>query len=442
MNIVLGCIADDYTGASDLASMLSMNGLRTVLAIGVPREATALPETDAVVIALKTRSIEPARAVAQSLEAEGWLRTRGVAHVLFKICSTFDSTDRGNIGPVLDALRARAGAGIVLVNPSFPENGRAVFQGHLFVGETLLQESSLKDHPLNPMRDSNLVRVLARQSAHPVALVPLAVVEEGPAAVHAALAHAAADGAGAAIADSVAPRHLDVIAEAALTAAVSVGASGLGSSLARLLAARGARAGAMAPPDATATGTAVILAGSCSAATLRQIEQVRGEIPCLRLDVARLLESDAAVSTARDWALAHIGDGPVLIASSDTPASVRALQRTHGAAGVGHVVEQALASIAEALVAAGVGRLVVAGGETSGAVVDRLGLEAFRIGSSIAPGVPILHTVGRRHAGLALVLKSGNFGGEDFFRQSLRRLGVGPADPVEAGAPPIDPLGG
>ena len=425
MSIILGCIADDYTGASDLASMLSLNGLRTLQVIGVPSDALELPEADAVVVSLKSRSIAPARAVALSGEAEEWLRGRGARHVLFKICSTFDSTDAGNIGPVLDALRARAGGGIVLVNPSFPENNRTVFQGHLFVGDRPLHETPMKDHPLNPMRDSNLVRVLGRQSADPVALLPLSVVEAGPEAVRAALAKAEADGAGAAIADSVAARHLDAIGEAALDMPLSTGASGLGSSLARALVARGlaraASAPAQRPPSPAGRGSA-ILAGSCSAATLRQIAVAEKQMPCLRLDVEKLLAGEEEARAAVAWARERIAAGPVLVASSGTAEHVQALQSRHGGEAVGHAVEQALAGIAEELVAAGVSRLVIAGGETSGAVVDRLGLQAFLIGAAIAPGVPVLHTVGPRHAGMLLALKSGNFGGDDFFSRALDLL--------------------
>jgi uncharacterized protein YgbK (DUF1537 family) len=430
MSIRLGCIADDYTGASDLANMLRQNGLRTVQTIGIPPASLSLPEVDAVVVSLKSRSIAAGRAVSLALSAEEWLRDRGAGHVLFKICSTFDSTDEGNIGPVIDALRERAGCGPVLVNPAFPETGRSVFQGHLFVNGVPLHESPLKDHPLNPMRDSSLVRVLQRQSTAPVILIPFAVVEQGPAAVRAALA--AAPNAGAAIADAVAARHLDVLGEAALADPVSAGASGLGAGLARALVARD---GAAAPAGSTAgrsparfpvPGRAAILAGSCSAATRQQIAAADASgIPCHRLDVGRLLEGEAnqIVAEALHWAHERLVLGPVLIASSDTPDAVQAMQRSHGGAAAGHAVEQALAAVAEGLLADAVDRLVVAGGETSGAVVDRLGLEAFLIGDEIAPGVPVLRTAGARHPGLAMALKSGNFGGEDFFTRALAMLG-------------------
>ncbi len=428
MNLRLGCIADDYTGASDLANTLRRNGLRTVQTIGVPALELSLSEVDAIVVSLKSRSIEAGRAVELSLEAEAWLRARGAGHVLFKICSTFDSTDAGNIGPVIDALRLRAGCGAVLVNPAFPEAGRSVFQGHLFVNGVPLHESPLKDHPLNPMRDSDLVRVLGRQSSAPVALVPFAVVEQGVAAVRAALAGI---DAGAAIADAVAARHLDVLGEAALADPLSVGASGLGAGLARALAKGTAAmrdsAAVMAEeePSHATGGHAAVLAGSCSIATRRQVDVAAAAgMPCLRLDVARLLERGAAVVVAEAlaWARPLLAQGPVLIASSDAPEAVVAMQASHGGAAVGHAVEQALADIAEALVAGGVRRLVIAGGESSGAVVDRLGLQAFMIGPEIAPGVPVLRTEGTRHTGLVVALKSGNFGQDDFFSRALSMM--------------------
>ena len=425
MTLLLGCIADDYTGASDLASMLSRSGLRTVQTIGVPPPGLDLPDVDAVVVALKSRSIEASRAVKLSLEADAWLRERGAGHVLFKICSTFDSTDAGNIGPVLDALRERAGGGIVAVNPAFIETGRTVYQGCLFVNGVPLHESPLKDHPLNPMHDSNLVRVLARQSASPVGLVPLAVIEQGPDAIRAALQALASDGDGSAILDSVAPRHLLAIGEAALAGPVSVGASGIGYGLARAIVGREG----LASHAASAVGGAgrrgehaAILAGSCSAATLRQIEVAERRMPCLKLDVDALLDGPAEAAHALAWAKQRLERGPVLIASSTPPEAVRALQARHGGAEAGHAVEQALAGLADGLLEAGVGHLIVAGGETSGAVVDRLGLQAFLIGPEIAPGVPVLQAVGARSPGLMLALKSGNFGGDDFFLEALAKL--------------------
>src|ERR1700735_1742730 len=263
VKLALGCIADDYTGASDLANTLTRAGLRTVQTIGVPSDDFPLPDVDAVVVSLKSRSIAASGAVTRSGAAERGLRGRGADHVLFKICSTFDSTDAGNIGPVMDALRADSGDTIVLVTPAFPETGRTVYQGNLFVGSVPLNESPLKDHPLNPMHDSNLVRVLARQSKTRIGLVDLATVVRGPEAVRARLADLSDKGVGAAIIDAVFDRDLETIGEVALDQRLSVGASGIGLGLARALVAAGkAKAGASdAVSEAAIGGPAACPAG-------------------------------------------------------------------------------------------------------------------------------------------------------------------------------------
>jgi 3-dehydrotetronate 4-kinase len=420
MSLALGCVADDYTGASDLANTLTKAGLRTIQTIGVPEEGRALPEADAVVVALKSRSIPADQAVARSREAEAWLRARGAAHVMFKVCSTFDSTDAGNIGPVMDALRAEAGETIALVTPAFPETGRSVYQGNLFVGAVPLNESPLKDHPLNPMRDANLVRVLGRQSGNPVGLIDTATVARGAEAVAARLDALAEEGKGAAIADAIFDSDLEVLGRAIIDRQFSVGASGLGLGLARALVAdgRGTTDAAGAAVGEPVGGASACLAGSCSQATLQQVAAAEAIMPVLRLDPARLLAGDDVVAEALAFAEERLSSGPVLIATSAPPESVRALQAAHGVDAAGHAIEAALAAIAEGLVARGVRRLVVAGGETSGAVVDRLGLTAFLLGPEIAAGVPVLRTAGRPEP-MLLALKSGNFGGPDFFGRAL-----------------------
>lgn len=395
-------------------------GLRTIQTIGVPEAGRALPEADAVVVALKSRSIPADQAVARSREAERWLRARGAAHVMFKVCSTFDSTDAGNIGPVMDALRADAGETVALVTPAFPETGRSVYQGNLFVGSVPLNESPLKDHPLNPMRDANLVRVLGRQSRSPVGLIDTATVARGAEAVAARLDALAQEGKGAAIADAIFDSDLEVLGRAILDRKFSVGASGLGLGLARALAAdgRGTRDAAGAAVGEPVGGASACLAGSCSQATLQQVAAAEAIMPVLRLDPARLLAGDDVVAEALAFAEERLASGPVLIATSAPPEAVRALQAAHGVDAAGHAIEAALAAIAEGLVARGVRRLVVAGGETSGAVVDRLGLTAFLLGPEIAAGVPVLRTAGRPEP-MLLALKSGNFGGADFFGRAL-----------------------
>jgi len=424
VTLALGCIADDYTGASDLANTLTRCGLRTVQTIGVPAGDLALPELDAVVVSLKSRSIEASLAVSRSRAAEKWLRGRGADHVLFKICSTFDSTDAGNIGPVMDALRADSGDPIVLVTPAFPETGRTVYQGNLFVGAVPLNESPLKDHPLNPMHDSNLVRVLARQSKTKVGLVDLADIARGPDAVRARLADLSSKGIGAVIADAVFERDLETVGAVALNHRVSVGASGLGLGLARALVASG-KVKANAPnaiSDATVGGRAACLAGSCSQATLQQIANAEQLMPVLHLDSEKVVAGKTEVRHALSWANEHLSKGPVLIASSSTPDQVAALQARHGRDAAGHAIEQAMADIAEGLVESGVRRLVVAGGETSGAVVDRLGIPGFLVGAEIAAGVPVLRAVGAKDGEMLLALKSGNFGGPEFFSDALKLM--------------------
>ena len=419
----MGCIADDYTGASDLANTLTRGGLRTVQTIGVPSADLDLPEVDAVVVSLKSRSIEPGLAVSRSRAAEKWLRERGAVHVLFKICSTFDSTDAGNIGPVMDALRADCGDAIVLVTPAFPETGRTVYQGNLFVGSVPLNESPLKDHPLNPMHDSNLVRVLARQSKTRVGLVPLSEVARGPDAVRARLAQISKQGFGASIADAVFDRDLETLGTVALDHRVSVGASGLGLGLARALVASG-KVAANAPSASSDTpvgGAAACLAGSCSKATLEQIARAEAAMPVLHLDTDQVVAGKDEAHRALAWARDRLKQGPMLIASSSSPEQVTGLQARHGRDAAGHAIEQAMADIADGLVHSGVRRLIVAGGETSGAVVDRLRIPGFLVGAEIAPGVPVLRAVGGESA-MLLALKSGNFGGPDFFSDALKLM--------------------
>ena len=424
MTLALGCIADDYTGASDLANTLTRCGLRTVQTIGVPAGDLALPEVDAVVVSLKSRSIEAGLAVTRSRAAEKWMRGRGASHVLFKICSTFDSTDAGNIGPVMDALRADSGDAIVLVTPAFPETGRTVYQGNLFVGSVPLNESPLKDHPLNPMHDSNLVRVLARQSKTKIGLVDLADIARGPDAVRARLADLATNGFGATIADAVFARDLETIGAVALDHRLSVGASGIGLGLARALVASG-RVKPIEPSaiaDAPVGGPAACLAGSCSQATLQQIANAERKMPVLHLDSEKVVTGKNEAQRALGWANEHLGQGPILIASSATPDQVAALQARHGRDAAGHAIEQAMADIAQGLVLSGVRRLVVAGGETSGAVVDRLDIPGFLVGAEIAAGVPVLRAVGAKEGAMLLALKSGNFGGPEFFSDALKLM--------------------
>ncbi|MBM3593201.1 MAG: four-carbon acid sugar kinase family protein [Alphaproteobacteria bacterium] len=416
MPLWLGCIADDFTGATDLANTLVKGGMTAVQVIGV---ATGpLPEADAVIIALKSRTAPVGEAVAQSLAACDALLAAGAKQIFWKYCSTFDSTDHGNIGPVADALLKRLGSGFALACPAFPTNGRTIYLGHLFVGNALLNESGMENHPLTPMTDANLVRVLGRQTDGAVGLVPFTTVEQGAAATRQAMMRLAEQGRRYAIVDAVTDQHLLAIGEAAAQHALITGGSGVAMGLpenfrrAGLLPTRGDAASL--PPM---QGMAAVVAGSCSRATLGQIGLARDHVPVLELDA--LATPDAAALTARalEWVAGKLAaDRPVVIAASAPPEKVAALQAKLGRDAAGALIETAMAAIAEGLVARGVGRLVVAGGETSGAVVQRLGVTALRIGPEIDPGVPWTFAEPR---GLHLALKSGNFGARDFFLKAF-----------------------
>ena len=419
---LLGCIADDFTGATDLASMLVKNGMRTVQVIGAPEPGAAPPDADAVVVALKSRTAPVRQAVDESLAALAWLQAAGCRQFFFKYCSTFDSTDRGNIGPVADALVAALGCGFALACPAFPANNRSVFQGHLFVGSALLNESGMEKHPLTPMTDANLVRVLGRQTDGTVGLVPFATVERGAAAIRDAMTALKEQGRRYAIVDAVSDAHLHAIGAAAAAHPLITGGSGVAIGLPENFRRDGLLA-AQSDPGAlpSVAGHAAVLAGSCSRATLFQIATAKAHVPVLELDP--LAHPDAAVLAAQAiaWLDGKLGRTPVVIAASAAPEKVAALQAQLGREAAGALVEHALSDIAEALVARGVRRLIVAGGETSGAVVTRLGVRSLRIGREIDPGVPWTYAEGRGEK-LLLALKSGNFGASDFFLKSFAML--------------------
>jgi len=427
MALALGCIADDFTGATDLANTLTKGGLRTVQVNGVPRVDLPLPEADAVVVALKSRTAPVREAVDQSLRALAWLQSRGADRFLFKICSTFDSTDAGNIGPVADALLDALGGDLALVCPAFPANGRTVYQGHLFVGAQLLSDSPMRDHPLTPMRDASLVRVLGRQTRHEVGLLPHAFVRFGAEAVHTAIERLRSDGIRYAIADATDDVDLRVLAQAARDLPLLVGGSGIALGLPENARARGAApARDRAEADVPRGGPALVLAGSCSQATRDQVDWFSREHPARRLDAAALVAGRAELEAATRWLHEHVARGPCLIHSSAAPADVQALQESLGTGGrerAAEAIESAFAHLARQAVAAGVRRLVVAGGETSGAVVQALGIEALAIGAEIDPGVP--WTAAQGTPPLALALKSGNFGSVDFFAKALAATDAG-----------------
>jgi len=420
--LLLGCIADDFTGATDLANTLVRNGMRTIQIIGVPDDLAVPPEAEAIVVALKSRTAPVAEAVAQSVQSCRWLRQAGARQTYFKYCSTFDSTDEGNIGPVSDALRAELGTDFATVCPAFPETGRTLYLGHLFVGGVLLSDSAMRNHPLTPMTDANLVRVLGRQTKALVGLVPYDVVKRGPSAIRDAFDALRRKGIAYAVVDATEDEDLRRLGAACSDLALATGGSGAAMGLPENFRRAGLLASRIGEEDLPAVGgAAAVLSGSCSPATLAQVERMRARHPSLMLDPLALAERrDAAISDALAWAVASLEAGPILIYASAPPEVVRAVQAKLGRDRAGALVENVLASLARGLVKSGVRRLVVAGGESSGAVVQALGARALRIGPQIDPGIPATLSLG--DPPLALALKSGNFGAEDFFLKAIERL--------------------
>lgn len=413
----IGVIADDVTGAADLGGTLTERGWRAVELLGAGRTDLDLPTSDAVIVALKTRTAPVDIAIEQSLAGFRRLRALGCRRTYFKICSTFDSTPAGNIGPVADALLDATGGRISIVCPANPANGRTVYNGHLFVHGELLSESPMAQHPLTPMRDSSLERLLRPQTDGRVDTIDLAVVRKGAALLRSVILEHAEAGFRHLVVDAIEDRDLRVIARAAPADALLVGAAGLGAAMA---GSRAARSDASGTASATwPTGPSAVLAGSCSAATLRQIAEAGPRFVRHRLDVERLLEHpEATGAEARSAANDALSlRRPILIYSSAEPDAVAGRQAIDGRELVASRIEQFFGWIASELVDLGVCRLVVAGGETSGAVVQALGLRAVRIGPTIEPGVPWTTDVDR--PSLALAFKSGNFGSADFFDLAL-----------------------
>ncbi|WP_298046423.1 3-oxo-tetronate kinase [uncultured Cardiobacterium sp.] len=405
----LGVIADDFTGASDIASFLTENGLRTVQMNGIP--ARALPDgVDAVVISLKSRSIAAQEAVAQSLSALQWLQAAGGKQFFFKYCSTFDSTAAGNIGPVTDALLDALGEDFTVISPALPVNGRTIFNGYLFVGQVLLNESGMQNHPITPMRDASLPRLMDAQARGKTGLVAYPDMVQGAAHVRDCFARLRADGYRYAVADSVDNAQLAVLAEACRDLRLVTGGSGLGAYLAALLSGGKKGDNAFVPKK----GATVVLSGSCSVMTNKQVATYKAVAP------HRFVEAQSCIERSEDyaaelaaWVVSHLDDkhAPLLYATVP-PDELKSIQQRFGMEKSSHAIEQVFAAVAEKLRAQGVVNFICAGGETSSIVVQRLGVDGFHIGKQIAPGVPWLRVLDGE---VYLALKSGNFGTEDFF---------------------------
>ncbi|MBC7610336.1 MAG: four-carbon acid sugar kinase family protein [Polaromonas sp.] len=421
----IGCIADDFTGASDLANNLVRCGMTVVQSIGVPG-TEPVPEADVVVIALKSRTLPVGEAVSQSLEALRWLQAQGAKQIYFKYCSTFDSTAQGNIGPVTEALMDALGCEFTISSPAFPDNHRTVFKGYLFVGDVLLNESGMQNHPLTPMTDANLVRVMQAQCQRRVGLIDYKAVSRGEAAIRERMAQLQAEGVSIAIVDAVSNSDLTKLGAALrgmpLVTAGSGVAIGLPSNHGIVAS---SRAGELPQPQ----GFQAVVSGSCSLATNRQVLHfIKAGGPAMAVDPLRIASGVDVTAEVLAWAQPLLRDGPVLIYSTADSSAVKSAQQQLGVDDAGAMVERCIAAIARGLVERGVLQLVVAGGETSGACVQALGITQMKIGRQIDPGVPWCHarsSVGWGEGGgveLHLTLKSGNFGTDDFFSKAFALL--------------------
>ncbi len=399
-SILLGCIADDFTGATDLANNLVRAGMRTAQTIGVPSEPLDA-DVQAVVVALKSRTIAPAEAIAQSLDALRWLQAQGARQIYFKYCSTFDSTPQGNIGPVTEALMDALHTDFTIATPAFPDNKRSVYKGHLFVGDVLLSESGMQNHPLTPMTDANLVRVMQAQTRRPVGLIDSSVVARGAAAVSDRMAELRALGIGVAIVDAISNDDLMRLGPALGAMPLVTAGSGVAIGLPQNF---GIAPSSQASQLPTAQGRRAIVSGSCSLATNRQVANF---IDCggaaLAIDPLEIASGADVVGLTLAWAIPRLAKGPVLVYSTAEPGAVQSIQAKLGVAD------------------AGVGQLLVAGGETSGACVQALGIRQLTIGPQIDPGVPWCHAQ-TAAGGVHIALKSGNFGSDDFFTKAFALL--------------------
>ena len=423
--VVLGCIADDFTGATDLANNLVRSGMRAVQTIGVPRPAQDI-DADAVVVALKSRTAPKDEAIALSLDALRWLQAQGAEQIYFKYCSTFDSTAQGNIGPVaealMQALEGTKGSGFAIATPAFPDNKRTVFKGYLFVGDVLLNESGMQNHPLTPMTDANLVRVLQAQCRGKVGLIDYSVVAQGESAIRRRIDELRAQGTSLAIVDAITNDDLRRLGPALRGMPLVTAGSGVAIGLPANFGIAPSNAASELP---AATGLQAIVSGSCSVATNRQVRTfIDGGGQAFRVDALQIAAGVDVAKQALAWAERFVNRGPVLVYSTADPSAVKSVQEQLGAQQVGEILEHTLAGIACGLVRLGVRQLVVAGGETSGACVQALQVTQLRIGPQIDPGVPwcFAETHATPNVSLHLALKSGNFGTDDFFSKALSML--------------------
>lgn len=416
MSILLGVIADDFTGATDIANTLAKEGMRVLQTIGVPN-GEPLPDTDAIVIALKSRTAPVPDAISWSLDALDWLLGRNAQQIVFKYCSTFDSTPRGNIGPVADALQARLGETRTVVCPAFPENGRIVKAGHLYVNGAPLHESPMRDHPLTPMWDSSLKALMEAQSQGSVGEVGLDVVRQGPAAIGAAMAEIKDNYI---VVDATTDEDLRTIGSALADSRLLSGGSGIVTGLPQNYLEQGHMTSFVKPGLPEGVGRSLILSGSASVATRGQVAYAKARMPAFEVHLDQVVERTAYIDEICNWVLGRDSNAPVLVYGTSSDEVLRSNQDKYGVAKSGEMLETTLSQVAAKLASEGFARIVVAGGETSGAVVSALGIKTLRICDEIAPGVPWCEVPGT--PARAIALKSGNFGQESFFIDALEML--------------------
>lgn len=409
---VLGCIADDFTGASDAASFLVKGGMRVKLYNGVPKENTGTDDAQAIVIALKSRTSNKEQAVACSLQAADFLKAQGVQQIYFKYCSTFDSTPDGNIGPVADALMEHLNVSCSLLCPSLPINGRTVSNGKLYVNGVPLSESHMKDHPLNPMWDSHIAELMRPQSKYSCEVLRQSQMTDSQLQ---ALFHRHTDPFYI-VPDYETEADGQMICEFFGKMPFLTGGSDLLAHLAEKWSKTTDCSGTI--PESAVSGQALLIAGSCSKATLEQIEHYKSQgFPTIKLDPFLMMNGQQILDEVWDFIEKNTTeDKAVLLYSSDTPEMVSKYQSL-GSERVAELLENSAAFLAKRAVEHGFTRIISAGGETSGAVTKGLGFSSYWIGESVAPGVPIM--VPSDHPGIRLILKSGNFGQQDFFTRAL-----------------------
>ena len=418
----VGVIADDFTGATDIASFLVAGGLRTIQLTGADVKAD-LSDVDAVVISGKTRSCPKEEAVAKSLQALRYLKSIGCRQIYFKYCSTFDSTKEGNIGPVTDALMKEMNCDFTVFSPALPVNGRTVYKGYLFAGDCLLEESGMRNHPITPMTDSCVKRLVEMQSQGRCAVIDLNTVEQGAQAICQKINELKKEGYAYAVVDAVKEEHLKIQGEAFADLPLVTGGSGLAKGIAEALTKdAGINLEAAQAAGRPKGKKAVAISGSCSVMTNRQVAKYRSLADSMEIDVSEIMSSvegrQAYVDKAVDFALQHSEDkfAPLLFATSN-PEKLHAIQKQYGGEASAHAVEQFFAEVARRLQEKGVEKFIVAGGETSGIVTQSLGVQGFHIGPVVAPGVPWVRSI---NSPVSLILKSGNFGDEDFFEKTQK----------------------